>query len=288
MQTVPSDDSGWRFSVTPYGWRPSVSGQLLYGRPGNGGAKVKLDAGNVVDALNFAGMIAGEARSGRWSIATDYIYINVGNQTSQVRHVDFGPAGRVGAGLNTGTQSAMTTNLWTLASGYTLLQGNWGHIDAQAGIRLLTLSSRTNVQLAADVVGPQGTGRSFSRTGRIGQNADLLDGIAGLRGRVVLGGGFNIPFAVDVGAGASNSTWQAIGGHRLSDRLGRRDTRLSPPRLYPEWRRTDQEPQSQRALHRDEHDLLSQRAEPAAHEASRGRQFVPRQRNPSKRLGEFT
>ncbi|UPY38444.1 hypothetical protein [Sediminicoccus sp. KRV36] len=217
-QTVPSgSDTGWRFAVTPYAWAPSVSGQLRYGPPANGGASgvnVKLDAVNVLETLNFAALIAAEARYGRWSLATDYIYMDLGNQGSQVRHVDFGPAGRVAAGANLGTQSSLTTNLWTLAGGYTLLQGNWGNIDVQAGFRLMTLNTATNVQLAANVTGPRGNGQSFARTGRLSENLDLFSGIVGLRGRVVLGSGFDVPFAADVGGGSSNSTYQVMAGVR--------------------------------------------------------------------------
>jgi hypothetical protein len=125
--------------------------------------------------------------------------------------VDFGPSGRVQASANLGTQTSMSSTLWTLAPGYTLLEGAWGNVDLQAGFRVIAVSARTNVQLAADVVGPR-AGETFARTGRLSANDQLWDGIVGLRGRFELGQGFYIPYAADVGAGGSTVTWQVQGG----------------------------------------------------------------------------
>lgn len=215
-QTVPSTvDPGWRFSLTPYLWLPNVSGELRYGLPGNGGAsgaKVSLDSINVIDALNFGLTFGAEARYGRFSLATDVLYLDLGNQSSQVRNVDFGGSSvQVSASLNAGTQSSLTSTVWTLAPGYTLLEGAWGNLDLQAGFRLLALSSRTNVQLSANVSGPLG-GQSFARVGRISDSSQLVDGIVGVRGRFVLGSGFHLPYAFDIGGGSSSLTWQAQGG----------------------------------------------------------------------------
>jgi hypothetical protein len=71
-QTVPSGEPGWRFSVTPYGWLPTVDGSFRYGRAGGAsGAStdVNVDPAKLLDALNFAAMIAAEARYGRFSIS---------------------------------------------------------------------------------------------------------------------------------------------------------------------------------------------------------------------------
>jgi hypothetical protein len=216
-QTVPSAEPGWSFSVTPYVWAPSVEGDLRYNRPGpTGGASsagVSMDATNILEALNFAAMVAAEARNGRFSILTDFIYLDLGKADSAVQSVDFVQVGRnpVSTSFNEGTKSSVSGSLWTLGGAYTLANGDWGHVDAFAGFRLFSIEARTDVRLAADIVAPGGE-RSFARTGRLTRDADLFDGLVGLRGRFVLGSGFYLPYAFDIGAGSSRLTWQAAGG----------------------------------------------------------------------------
>jgi hypothetical protein len=217
-QTVPSTNPGWRFSVTPYAWAPSVSGSLRYGplvQQGTGasGAKVDVSSTSILDDLKFAAMISAEARNGPFSLAADFIYLSLGSAPSSVRSVDFAQGGRnaVSSSLNAGTEASVKGTVISLAPGYTVAQGRWGHIDGQVGFRILALSVNTSVRLGADVMGP-GAGQSFSRSAQLGRSDTLVDGIVGLRGRFVLGRGFSLPFAVDVGTGSSRLTWQALGG----------------------------------------------------------------------------
>jgi hypothetical protein len=216
-QTVPSAEPGWSFAIAPYVWAPSIEGKLRYSLPsradGASGARVSMDATNLLEALNFAAMVAAEARHGRFSVLTDFIYLDLGNANSAVRSVDFAQVGRnpVSTTLNAGTETSVHGSLWTLGGAYTLATGGWGHADLFAGFRLFSLETRTDVRLAADIAAPGG-GRSFARTGRLARDADLFDGLVGLRGRFVLGRGFHLPFAFDIGGGSSRLTWQAAGG----------------------------------------------------------------------------
>lgn len=210
-QTVPDgSNEGWRFSLTPYLWLPTIGGDLRVGPRERGTADVHVEPSNIVDALKFGITFGAEARYGRFTLATDLLYLSLGNQTSFVRSVEF-PGGRVGASATLGTQTSLNNTLWTLAPGYTLLQGAWGNVDIQAGFRVFAVSTRTNVQLVTDVVGPR-TGEVFARTGRISASDQVWDGIVGLRGRFNLGHGFYVPYAADIGAGGSSTTWQVQGG----------------------------------------------------------------------------
>lgn len=219
-QTTPADPAAppaWSFSVTPYGWVPSVSGDLRYfplNLPnGPSGAKVDVSATNVMDALNFAAMFAAEMRYGRLSLASDFMYLDLGKSGSGLRSLDFAQFGSnpVSSSANAGTQTSLRGSIWTLAGGYTLAQGNWGHLDAQAGFRVFNLSTSTSVRLGLDIAGP-GQGLSFARSGTLSRDGLLTDAIIGARGRINLGSGFHLPYAVDVGTGSSRLTWQAMGG----------------------------------------------------------------------------
>jgi hypothetical protein len=206
--------SGWQFTVTPYFWAPALDTKLRYELPPGSGnvrnADVRIESINLIDALNSAAMFAAEARNGRFTIVTDFIYLSFGNASSRVEAVDFIQGGRnpVSATLNTGTDSTVSGSQWTLAGGYTLANGAWGNVDGLAGFRLFSLSSDTDVRLSATVNGP-GPGQTFSSTGRLSRDTTLFDGIVGVRGRFLLGGGFHIPYSLDVGAGSSSLTWQA-------------------------------------------------------------------------------
>lgn len=235
-QTVPPADlsapPAWSFSVTPYAWVPSVSGTLNHGPlnlpDGPSGAKVDVSSTSLLEAINFAAMFAGEMRYGRFSLGTDFMYIDLGNSSSNVRSLDYAQFGRnpVSGSVNTGTETSLRGSIWTLAGGYTLAQGRWGHLDAQAGFRIFNLSSSTSVRLDRDIAGPA-QGLSFSRSARLGTSTILTDAIVGARGRINLGSGFHLPYAFDIGAGSSRLTWQAMGGlgyqwERVSVSLGYR------------------------------------------------------------------
>jgi hypothetical protein len=216
-QTVPGDAQGWSFSVTPYLWLPSVSGDLRFDNPlpGSGAtsADVAVDAEDILSALNFALMLSAEARYGRVFAMTDFIYLNTGSDSSRITAVDFTQAGRdrVSAVVDSGSDASLSGAVWTLAGGATALQGSWGNLDVFGGFRLFAMSARVDVNLAADVSGP-GPGQTFSRVGRLKSEDTLFDGIVGVRGRINLGSGFHIPYALDIGAGSSRLTWQAAGG----------------------------------------------------------------------------
>jgi hypothetical protein len=166
-----------------------------------------------LEALNFAAMIAAEARYQRYSVLTDFIYLDLGGSSSKLRDVNFGGGGNagVGANLDRGTESSLSGSLWTLMGGYTVTQGDWGHADIVGGFRLFSLNSETNIRLAGDVTAPSGSA-SFNRNAKLSESATLFDGIIGMRGRLVIGKGFYAPYAFDIGAGSSTLTWQASAG----------------------------------------------------------------------------
>jgi hypothetical protein len=70
---------------------------------------VSVDASSILDNLAFAFMINGEARKGRWLLATDLIYLDLSSGDSAVRSVDLNPGpGRINVStsqLNAGTSS---------------------------------------------------------------------------------------------------------------------------------------------------------------------------------------
>jgi hypothetical protein len=212
----PSDR--WTFSVAPYLWLPSVDGKLNYGPPPAGGssADVSVDADTLLDNLDMAFMIMGEARRNRWLIATDLIYLDFSKADSAVRSVDFNPGpGAINistAGLNAGTDSSLTGWLWTLVGGYAAIQGPKWTLDVIGGFRYLSLETQTDWQLTAAVTGPAGAA-TFARTGSVERSEDLWTGIVGAKGRVRLGESpWFVNYYADIGGASDAFTWQGMAG----------------------------------------------------------------------------
>jgi hypothetical protein len=201
------------FSVTPYLWLPNIDGTLKYGvPPGAGGSpEVQVGPNDYLEALRFAMMISGEARKGRWSLFTDFIYLDFHSEESAVKSINFG-GDRVSSSANVSTDSSLKGGAWTLGGGYAVLPGRPVEMDVFGGLRYFGLHASTDWQLTATVTGPGG-GQTFPRTGSISARVDLWDGIAGFKGRVWIGrSNWAIPYYFDVGTGSSSLTWQGMLG----------------------------------------------------------------------------
>jgi hypothetical protein len=205
----PAGDQ-WTFAVTPYLWLPNVNGSLNFDLP-NIYQSIKVNTGpnDYLENLEMAFMISGEARKGKWSIFTDYIYLDFGGEDSRVK--SFGGE-LVDAAIDLGTKSSLTGGLWTLVGGYSLVQDPGATLDVIGGFRYLGIEAKTDWNLSTTITLP-GSTDTLERTGSVSQDADLWDGIVGIRGHVRLGdSNWSIPYYADVGAGDSDLTWQAMAG----------------------------------------------------------------------------
>jgi hypothetical protein len=208
----------WTFSLMPYLWLPGMDGTLRYGPPAAGGASpnVSVDADTLLGALDMAFMISGEARKGRWLIATDVIYLDLSSDSSAVKSIDFnpgsGPVNISNTALDAGTNTNIKGTVWTLVGGYAAVQDPRSTLDVIGGFRYFDLKATTDWQLSATVTGPTGA-QTFARTGNVTKSEDLWDAIVGVKGRVKLGqGNWFMPYYLDVGAGDSTLTWQSVLG----------------------------------------------------------------------------
>jgi hypothetical protein len=207
-----SAEEGWSFALTPYIWVPNINGTLKYAVPPGGGGRPEVDTGpnDYLQNLSFALMLAGEARKGKWSLFTDLIYLDFDSESSTVKAVNFG-GDRISTTLNTSTRSSLTGAAWTLGAGYAVVQEPKHTLDVLGGLRYFGLEASSDWQLSAAINGPGG--QVLAQSGRISQKEELWDLIVGLRGRAKLGGGsWFLPYYLDVGAGSSALTAQALLG----------------------------------------------------------------------------
>ncbi|MDD2743644.1 MAG: hypothetical protein PHV02_15370 [Rhodocyclaceae bacterium] len=214
-QEAPSD---WKFSAMPYVWLPGVKADLKYGPPsgGSASANVSADESDILSNLQMAFMISGEARKGKWLIATDYMYLDLGKIDSKVKSVDFNPgSGPVNVSttqIGGSSESSFKGSIWSLAGGYAVINEPSLSLDLLAGFRYMGLEAASEWDLNASITSTDGT-QSFSRAGRTKKTTDITSLIIGAMGRFKLGqSDWFIPYYADFGGNGSTTTWQVATG----------------------------------------------------------------------------
>lgn len=186
----------WQYAVQIYGWLPSVSGDLRYSPSGS--SDTKVDASDILDALQMTFMGSFEARRGAWSAFTDVIYLKLaGDKSQSVTLPDGATRALFDADLN------LKGWVWTLGGAYSVWRNAASHLDLLAGARLLSLD--TDLKLTG--------GGPSQRDRKLSDAVDLWDGILGLKGRLTLNEDrWFLPYYADVGTGGAELTWQAAAG----------------------------------------------------------------------------
>lgn len=212
---APASGDQWRFTLTPYIWLPNVDGTLKFSVPPGAGGSPAVDVGpnSYLENLDFALMIAGEARRGDWAIISDVIYLDFAGESSTVKSVS-GPGGAVQVPVNANTSTGLKGLVWEFAASYTVARSAAANFDVLGGFRYLGVEASVNWQLAGAI-------GLFPQSGSYSQKEDLWDAIVGVRGRTKLGGGnWFVPYYLDAGGGSSTLTWQGMTGIGYSFRWG--------------------------------------------------------------------
>jgi hypothetical protein len=208
-------DDAWTFSVTPYLFLPTINGTTRFNLPpasGDGRFDIELGPNDYLSNLQATAMLTGEARKGRFSIATDLVYLSFAGEKSNVRDVEIGGDRLpVDVTFNRDTQTSFKGTAWTLVGGYAIVSEPQSTFDVIGGFRYFGVRAQADWQLSGDVTLPGG-GVSFPRSGNISRDSDLWDGIVGFRGRGTFAPRWSIPYYADIGGGSSDLTWQAMAG----------------------------------------------------------------------------
>jgi len=202
-------DGSWHFTLTPYVWLPNVNGTIdghvLGSNLGDFRASTEIGPNDYLQNLKFGAMATGEVRKGDWSVFTDIIYIDFGDQRSRVRNIT-GLEGRPLSSIDRSATTSLSATVWTLAGARTLVHKPMGNLDLLAGFRYVGIDT----ELKLDITGSEGVIDTRVRSSR---NLTEWDGILGVKGQLRLGEGrWFMPYYLDVGTGSSNWTWQALIG----------------------------------------------------------------------------
>jgi hypothetical protein len=177
----------WKHSATLYVWLPAIDGELKYQREA-GDDTLQIDTGQILDALNMTFMGTYESRKNRWFFLGDLIYLDLGDDKN-----------RDTIGYDKVT---LDLNGWQIGAygGYNLLRSSSVNLDLVAGLRYLTIETEAN--LSSDRL------PDLDLT----EDADLWDGVVGLKGDAKINENWYLSYHADVGTGDSNLTWQALSG----------------------------------------------------------------------------
>lgn len=198
----------WRFQALLYGYLPTISGTTTFPQSGLG-SNVSVDADTILENLKGVFMGSFDASKGRWGVATDVMYMNVGNGKSQTRDIAIG-----GAQIPAGASGNLDFDLkgWVLgiAGTYQVVQDPVASMQILAGARLLDIKQTLNWQLSGNI----GSIPLPGRQGNVESKISNWDAIIGARGRLAFGSErrWFVPYYLDVGTGDSDLTWQAMAG----------------------------------------------------------------------------
>lgn len=165
----------------------------------SGGAETSIGFDKLLANLNMAFMGAYALRKGRWSGGLDVVYLNVGADADGSVPVQTRAGGVVAVAADVKTRG------WVLDAfgARRLVQNQRFELDALVGVRYLELRLDFDLGLAA--------GR-YSVAPGLSKSGVARDGVVGAQGRVLLDGGWSLPYRLDVGAGDSDLTWQVNAG----------------------------------------------------------------------------
>ena len=179
-------NSGWKHSVSIYGWLPSFNGTFNYTIPGIGDKPDQEGESNAVDSLDFVFMGSYEARKDKLSFLADVIYLGM----SASQEVSL-------LGDRVTVSSEQELNVWMLGlyGGYNMLETDSAVFDIIAGMRYASLGLDATLSV---------NDRSVS----VSPSIEYYDAVIGMKGEINLSENWYVPYLFDIGAGDSDLTWQ--------------------------------------------------------------------------------
>jgi hypothetical protein len=183
----------WQFEAGIYGWLPTINGELSYYVP-ELGDKIKVDPGTLLDNLQFTAMIAAAANYHKWSVFADFIYLNEAKKTST--QLD------VGGGLQLEADFKLKSVILNPGVAYRVA----GHTNTSLSVLVGARYFYANTSLGLKASGP------LTADTTVEQSTHVWNVVAGASGRIGLSKWWFIPYHLDIGTGASDFTWQGVGG----------------------------------------------------------------------------
>ena len=201
-------DGDWHGSIQPYGWLPGISASARYQLPDNGGTVEQKSDKNIFDYLSGALMVDGTLRKGNWGLYGDLDWVKFTGEKGRFTNIG---GTRIGANANLDTEWGVKGGMVNLAGLYSMAHGQQGFIDLLFGMRYLWIKG--NLDWNFNLTGNGGR-VDIANSGHLNNQTHVTDAIIGIRGRwsPFADSNWFFPYYVDVGAGDSDHTYEAMIG----------------------------------------------------------------------------
>lgn len=193
ISPIPQVTDGWRVSVSPYGWLPTVN---TTDSGGPGSKTVDISLHDILTNIKSGMMIAGEVHYGRYGLALDFANAVVSKSGT------FYP---VGTPTQISRKATLQASLFSAMGTYTAFNNQDIYVDALAGVRWISLTTSFDLTVTKDP----------SLATNPSSAAAATYGVVGVNSRYrIMGSNWYVPLYADIGTagGPNHQTWQAMTG----------------------------------------------------------------------------
>jgi hypothetical protein len=183
----------WGADLEIYGWLPIIEIETA------DGSKSEITRDDILKDFDVAALWAARIRKGRWSLASDFVYLDISSKTDVPLVPDL-------PSLATLREAGFKTWIITPNIGYTILHNDTQKIELYAGARYFWIDIDATIEINPVSPGQPSTSQKES------PSVSSWDAIVGARGLYYLPGKWFIPYSVNAGKGDSDFTWGAQAG----------------------------------------------------------------------------
>ena len=184
-----AEDNDWQFRVTPYVWVPSLHMDTTLGN----GLATSSET-EVLEILDFALLLTGEARKGDWGLLAEFNYLDLSN--------DFSFAGSIVQG-----ESDLQGIMGGLAVAYRFAGDEAANADLFGGFRIWSLDAKADFRILPSV----------------SRSTTFVDPIIGVRGSYDVTDEIFLTGLAEIGGfgAGSDLQWEVIArvGYQFNDML---------------------------------------------------------------------
>ena len=177
----------WAFRVTPYLWLPTLNTETAIGDQPTAESSV-----SVLEVLDFAALVAGEARKGRYTILGEFNYLDLSQDSA-------GPGGLVSA------ETGLDGVLASIMGGYAFVSNDKLRVEGLAGARVWSLDASVD----------------FANLPKASTSETWVDPVVGLRATYGVTDRIALQGLADIGGFGVGSAfqWEALArvGYTVSD-----------------------------------------------------------------------